>query len=229
MRGGMPRRFACLLGTLAALCCAAPASAASPRIIDGHTASRRRVPGPGLPQRGRLRLRRLAGEQPLLPDGGPLRDGVRGHRAARPGRVHRDARQGQAVRLPGRRRMQRQRQRRPRGLRADRGRRQHPRSRRRAAPALGPGPAAVRAAAADRARRDRPVGARRKTATIIGWGADQRRARLSNELLEATVPMALGRLLRRRGHLRTRTSTPTRWSARAVARRTPAAATPAAR
>jgi trypsin len=51
MRGGMPRRFACLLGTLAALCCAAPASAASPRIIGGHTASPGEYPAQGVLQR----------------------------------------------------------------------------------------------------------------------------------------------------------------------------------
>src|SRR5215208_1651452 len=51
MRGGMPRRFACLLGTLAALCCAAPASAAaletSPRIIGGHHAAQGEYPAQG--------------------------------------------------------------------------------------------------------------------------------------------------------------------------------------
>ena len=47
MRGGMPRWFACLLGTLAALCCAAPASAATPRIIGGSPAAEGEYPAQG--------------------------------------------------------------------------------------------------------------------------------------------------------------------------------------
>jgi secreted trypsin-like serine protease len=43
----MSRRFACLLGTLAALCCAAPASAASPRIIGGDPAAEGEYPAQG--------------------------------------------------------------------------------------------------------------------------------------------------------------------------------------
>jgi secreted trypsin-like serine protease len=43
----MPRRFACLLGTLAVLCCAAPANAASPRIIGGTPAAEGEYPAQG--------------------------------------------------------------------------------------------------------------------------------------------------------------------------------------
>jgi hypothetical protein len=49
MRGSVPR-IACLLGTLAALCCATPASAVQPRIINGDAASPGEYPAQGFLQ-----------------------------------------------------------------------------------------------------------------------------------------------------------------------------------
>ena len=47
MRGGTPRRFACLAGALAALLCAAPANAQQPRIYGGSPADEREYPAQG--------------------------------------------------------------------------------------------------------------------------------------------------------------------------------------
>ena len=232
MRGGISRRFVCLLGTLAALCCAAPASAASPRIIGGHTAAQGEYPAQGFLERNGFVCGGSLGQQPLLPDGGPLRDGrIEGTAHARR-RAHSRVTLGKvnAVRLRGRRRVQRRRQRPPRAVLADRARRQDPRSRRRAAPALAtPAPPQPRAAAADRAGRDGACGRRaRRPPSSAGASTEDGSSDSSDILLEATVPMVVRRRLRRRG-IRLGFRPRRRWCAPAVARRTPAAATRAAR
>ena len=71
------------------------------------------------------------------------------------------------------------------------------------------------------------------TATVIGWGDTEGTGPsgfpgLSDELLEAEVPMRSDAYCAATT-CGTRSSAPRRWSARAVARPTPAAATPAAR
>ncbi len=159
MRGGMPRWFACLLGTLAALCCAAPASAATPRIIGGHPAAEGEYPAQGfLEFNGFVCGGSLVSNRYFLTAGHCATDS----RARPPGRRERfprHARQGRLQRIRGDRQVRRRRQRPQLAIRAVRPHeRQDPRPRRRPAPARDAGAAHPGAAAPGRGRRDGAVG-----------------------------------------------------------------------